>query len=92
MRHSVMALGLVGPVGQEEVVDGVLGVGLDRSVELVVIPDQGQLVELVVVVGVSVADLRSSGERRSFPAAAAGGSARPGRCPRERRARRLAGR
>ena len=38
---SVMALGLVGPVGQEEVVDGVLGVGLDRSVELVVIPDQG---------------------------------------------------
>jgi pimeloyl-ACP methyl ester carboxylesterase len=58
--------GRVGPVGEQEGVHSVLGVGLDGAVELVVDADHRQLVESVVVVGVGVSDLRPRGERRPF--------------------------
>jgi hypothetical protein len=53
-------------VSVDEGIDSIMGLGLNVSVEIIVLAQEQGFIEPVMVVGVRVADLRSRGQRSAF--------------------------
>jgi hypothetical protein len=53
-------------VGVDEDIDSIMGLGLNVSIEFVVLPQNREFIEPVIIVSVCVADLRSRRQRSAF--------------------------